>query len=84
MTAAVSCSIEERETDFDFEVSVSYMQLYMDHVYDLLAPKSGSLPLRQASDNVAYVDGLSTHVTSTLQQSPSFAGNRNLLECFFR
>ena len=71
MTAAVPCSIEERETDFDFEVSVSYMQLYMDHVYDLLAPKSGSLPLRQASDNVAYVDGLSTHVTSTLQQSLS-------------
>ena len=38
-------------------------QLYMDHVYDLLNPKGGSLALRQGSDNVAYVQGLSAHVT---------------------
>lgn len=53
-------SIAERAADFDFEVTVSFLQVYMDKVQDLLHPKS-RLSVRQGRDGLPFVDGLSVH-----------------------
>ncbi|ETW04981.1 hypothetical protein, variant [Aphanomyces invadans] len=70
-----------------FRVSVSFLQIYMENVYDLLVPPSShgsvELPVRPTSDGTAfYVDGLQSYDIGSLNEAHGLIGvammNRSL------
>ncbi len=52
-------------SDTEFQVTLSYLQLYKESVYDLLSESAGTtLPLREGNNGV-YVDGLTAKAVSS-------------------
>ena len=72
MLAHLYGSIAENERSDLFRVSVSYVQVYNEKVYDLLHPSSNekALQLREnTKEGGFYLDGVSTHFATTCRKS---------------
>ncbi|XP_066878280.1 kinesin-like protein KIF19 isoform X4 [Kogia breviceps] len=52
------CAIEETSNDMDYEVSMSYLEIYNEMIRDLLNPALGYLELREDSKGVIQVAGI--------------------------
>ncbi|XP_047518193.1 kinesin-like protein KIF18A isoform X1 [Pieris napi] len=65
--------------DRDFDIGVSYIEVYNENVYDLLKPSSTPLQLREDSKNGVMVAGLSLHSIKTARELLNVLedGNKN-------
>ncbi|XP_036691214.1 kinesin-like protein KIF19 isoform X4 [Balaenoptera musculus] len=52
------CAIEETSNDMEYEVSMSYLEIYNEMIRDLLNPALGYLELREDSKGVIQVAGI--------------------------
>ncbi|KAM9002286.1 kinesin-like protein KIF19 isoform X4 [Sarcophilus harrisii] len=52
------CAIEETSNDMEYEVSMSYLEIYNEMIRDLLNPSLGYLELREDSKGVIQVAGI--------------------------
>ncbi|XP_057391195.1 kinesin-like protein KIF19 isoform X2 [Balaenoptera acutorostrata] len=52
------CAIEETSSDMEYEVSMSYLEIYNEMIRDLLNPALGYLELREDSKGVIQVAGI--------------------------
>ncbi|XP_047503917.1 kinesin-like protein KIF18B isoform X2 [Pieris napi] len=72
-------TIESFEKDRDFDIGVSYIEVYNENVYDLLKPSSTPLQLREDSKYGVMVAGLSLHSIQTARELLNMLedGNKN-------
>lgn len=50
--------IEATEDEIEFTIKVSFLEIYLEKVRDLLNPSQANLKIRETRDNDIYVDGL--------------------------
>ncbi|MBV97825.1 Kinesin-like protein KIF19, partial [Eschrichtius robustus] len=60
------CAIEETSNDMEYEVSMSYLEIYNEMIRDLLNPALGYLELREDAKGVIQVAGI-TEVSTIMQ-----------------
>ncbi|XP_047516275.1 kinesin-like protein KIF18A isoform X1 [Pieris napi] len=72
-------TIDSFEKDRDFDIGVSYIEVYNENVYDLLKPSSTPLQLREDSKYGVMVAGLSLHSIKTARELLNMLedGNKN-------
>ncbi|KAJ4458278.1 putative Kinesin heavy chain [Paratrimastix pyriformis] len=58
--------IEASKATHDYAVTVSYLQIYMETIQDLLQPENNNLPLREGPAGEVFVAGLSAHRVRTV------------------
>ncbi|XP_045520395.1 kinesin-like protein KIF18A isoform X1 [Pieris brassicae] len=72
-------TIDSFEKDREFDIGVSYIEVYNENVYDLLKPSSTPLQLREDSKYGVMVAGLSLHSIRTARELLNMLedGNKN-------
>ena len=58
MVGHVFSSLAEADSHIGFEVKVSFLEVYMERVKDLLNPVNSNLPIRLTKKKETYVEGI--------------------------
>ncbi|RUS14662.1 P-loop containing nucleoside triphosphate hydrolase protein, partial [Jimgerdemannia flammicorona] len=61
-------SIVESPSNMEFTVKVSFMEIYMEKVRDLLAPQNDNLPIHEDKTRGVYVKGLAEVYVSSVDE----------------
>lgn len=60
--------IEQSSSDIEYMVKVSYMEIYMERIKDLLFPQNDNLPIHEDKGRGVYVKGLTEKYVSSIQE----------------
>lgn len=60
--------IEQSSSDIEYMVKVSYMEIYMERIRDLLFPQNDNLPIHEDKTRGVYVKGLTEKYVSSIQE----------------
>mmetsp|Transcript_8716 Transcript_8716/g.21491 ORF Transcript_8716/g.21491 Transcript_8716/m.21491 type:complete len:701 (-) Transcript_8716:1133-3235(-) len=66
----VEDELSKEEPEFDFEVKVSYVEIYMERIKDLLNPENGNgnLKIRESKTRGVYIQGITEHRVQEAKQ----------------
>ncbi|KAG8931432.1 hypothetical protein FRC00_000774 [Tulasnella sp. 408] len=61
ITEQIFTSIVESDANFEYLVKVSYMEIYLERIRDLMAPQNDNLQIHEEKSKGVYVKGLSDY-----------------------
>ncbi|KAH7103883.1 kinesin heavy chain [Auriculariales sp. MPI-PUGE-AT-0066] len=64
ITEQIFASILESDASLEYMVKVSYMEIYLERIRDLLAPQNDNLPIHEEKSKGVYIKGLSDYYVS--------------------
>ena len=64
----------QQSTEFDYEISVSFIQIYMEMIQDLLEPSNAEIRIREDLVNGVYVSGVLWIPVKNVQQAMKVFG----------
>ena len=64
----IFASILSSQANIEYTVRVSYMEIYMERIRDLLAPQNDNLPVHEEKNRGVYVKGLLEIYVSSVQE----------------
>lgn len=68
ITEQIFASIEQSPVNIEWTVRVSYMEIYMERIKDLLKPANDNLPIHEEKNRGVYVKGLLELYVSNVQE----------------
>ncbi|KAG8759082.1 hypothetical protein FRC14_006704 [Serendipita sp. 396] len=68
ITEQIFASIAESDPNLEYLVKVSYMEIYLEKIRDLLAPQNDNLQVHEEKSKGVYVKGLSDYYVSNAQE----------------
>ncbi|KAG8797306.1 hypothetical protein FRC17_007786, partial [Serendipita sp. 399] len=68
ITEQIFASIVESDANLEYLVKVSYMEIYLEKIRDLLAPQNDNLQIHEEKSKGVYVKGLSDYYVSNAQE----------------
>ncbi|KAF9532998.1 kinesin heavy chain [Crepidotus variabilis] len=68
ITEQIFQSIVESESHLEYLVKVSYMEIYLERIRDLLAPQNDNLQVHEEKSKGVYVKGLSDYYVSSAKE----------------
>ncbi|KAL1306126.1 hypothetical protein AAFC00_004240 [Neodothiora populina] len=68
ITEQIFESILASESNIEYTVGVSYMEIYMERIRDLLRPECDNLPIHEEKNKGVYVKGLSQVYVSSIEE----------------
>lgn len=68
ITEQIFASIMASESNIEYTVRVSYMEIYMERIRDLLVPQNDNLPVHEEKNRGVYVKGLLEVYVSSVQE----------------
>lgn len=68
ITEQIFESILQSESNIEYTVAVSYMEIYMERIRDLLRPDLDNLPIHEEKNKGVYVKGLSQVYVSSVDE----------------
>ncbi|PVF98921.1 kinesin-domain-containing protein [Serendipita vermifera] len=68
ITEQIFTSIVESDANFEYLVKVSYMEIYLERIRDLLAPQNDNLQVHEEKSKGVYVKGLSDYYVSNAKE----------------
>jgi kinesin family protein 5 len=68
ITEQIFASIMASESNIEYTVRVSYMEIYMERIRDLLVPQNDNLPIHEEKNRGVYVKGLMEVYVSSVDE----------------
>lgn len=68
ITEQIFASIAESDPNLEYLVKVSYMEIYLERIRDLLAPQNDNLQVHEEKSKGVYVKGLSDYYVSNARE----------------
>lgn len=68
ITEQIFASIMASESNIEYTVRVSYMEIYMERIRDLLVPQNDNLPIHEEKNRGVYVKGLMEVYVSSVEE----------------
>ncbi|KZV90266.1 kinesin-domain-containing protein [Exidia glandulosa HHB12029] len=68
ITEQIFTSILESDASLEYMVKVSYMEIYLERIKDLLAPQNDNLPIHEEKSKGVYIKGLSDYYVSNARE----------------
>ncbi|EJD52984.1 kinesin heavy chain [Auricularia subglabra TFB-10046 SS5] len=68
ITEQIFTSILESDASIEYMVKVSYMEIYLERIRDLLAPQNDNLPIHEEKSKGVYIKGLSDYYVSNARE----------------